>query len=60
MEEYKRFITIRVTPEQYKVIEDRAWQARRTRSEYLRGAINALKTSPEFRRELERHMEAKK
>jgi len=60
MEEFKKFITIRVTPEQYKVIDDRAWQARRTKSEYLRGAINALKTSPEFRRELEKHMEAKK
>lgn len=60
MDHYKKVITFKVTPEEYKAITDRAWQVRRSRSEYLRGFINALRTDHELRRQIENKLEVNK
>lgn len=57
MQNYDRFLTARVTPEELKAITAQARAAERTRSEYLRGVINALKDRADIRREINKSME---
>jgi len=59
MQNYEKFLTARVTPEELKAITAQARATDRTRSEYLRGVINALQDRIDLRREINKTMEVR-
>ena len=60
MQNYKTFITARVTHEDLRELKAQARGAGRTQSDYMRGLIQALKDRQDLRREVYRAMEAKR
>ena len=59
MQNYEKFLTARVTPEELKALTAQARAMDRTRSEYLRGIINALRDRIDIRREINKSMEVR-
>ena len=60
MQNYKTFITARVTHEDLRELKAQARGAGRTQSDYMRGIIQTLKDRQDLRREVCRAMEAKR
>ena len=60
MQNYKTFITARVTHEDLRELTAQARGAGRTKSEYMRGLIKALKDRQDLKREVYKAMEAKR
>ena len=58
MQIYDKFLTARVTPEDLRTITAQAKAVHRTRSDYVRGIINALKQRDDLRREVNKILEA--
>ncbi len=60
MQNYNTFITARVTRDDLRELTAQARGAGRTKSEYMRGLIKALKDRQDLRREVVKAMEAKR
>jgi hypothetical protein len=60
MKNYNTFITARVTRDDLRELTTQARGAGRTKSEYMRGLIKALKDRQDLRREIVKAMEAKR
>jgi hypothetical protein len=60
MKNYNTFITARVTRDDLRELTAQARGAGRTKSEYMRGLIKALKDRQDLRREVVKAMEAKR
>jgi hypothetical protein len=60
MQNYDKYLTARVSREELRAITAQAKAVDRTRSEYLRGVIKALKERRDLRNEIEKTLEVRK
>lgn len=60
MQNYDKYLTARVSREELQAITAQAKAVDRTRSEYLRGVINALRDRHDLRNEVKKTLEVRK
>jgi predicted DNA-binding protein len=60
MQNYDKYLSARVTPEELKAITAQARAMDRTRSDYLRGIIKALQDRHDLRHEIQKTIEVSK
>lgn len=60
MQNYDKYLSARVTPEELKAITAQARAMGRTRSDYLRGIIKALQDRRDLRHEIQKTIEVSK